>query len=116
MMNRTPHSEKRAFQRIPAVIDFHCFNIDCFGTITNLSANGMFIRSKKMSFPFESQFEICIPFNEGELKVRVKVKRITKSTDYYDGIAVELVNPSKNYLEFITKLRSGDKPRNSIHN
>ena len=112
MAKRTPYLEKRAFQRLPAVIEFHCFNIYCYGTITNLSAKGMFIKSKHMSFPFESQFEICIPFNKSELKVAVKVNRITKSDSYYDGIAVELVNPSQKYLEFITGLISRDKPWN----
>ena len=107
--------EKRAFERIPAVIDFHCFNMDCFGIITNISANGMFIKSNNMSFPFETKFKLCIPVKERKLNIKVRVNRITKSTGYYDGIAVELVNPSKKYLEFFTGIRSSDKPWNVIH-
>lgn len=116
MVHDTPHLEKRAFERIPAHVDFHCFNIDCFGTITNLSANGMFIRSQKMRFPFETQFEILIPLKGEELRVCARVRRITRSRSYYDGIGVELVNPSKNYLEFISRLRFYTAPDHSCHN
>ncbi len=104
-----PCLEKRACERIPARINFNCCNIDCFGTITNLSAKGMFIRSQKMSFPFESQFEICIPLKEEMLKICVKVNRLTKSIGYYDGIGVELLNPPQRYLEFVSKLHFGSK-------
>lgn len=105
MVQGVPHLEKRAFERIPARIDFHCFNIDCFGTITNISANGMFIRSQKMKFPFDAYFEILIPLKEEKLKVCARVKRVTRSRSYYDGMAVELVNPSRRYLEFVSRLR-----------
>ncbi|UCH79761.1 MAG: PilZ domain-containing protein [Nitrospiraceae bacterium] len=112
----SPHPEKRAHERIPALIDIHCFSIDCYGTITNLSVNGMFITSQKMSFPFDTKFEICIPLQEDELKVGVRVNRITKSTGYYDGVAVELVNPSEKYLQFISRLRASDRSLVSFHN
>jgi hypothetical protein len=116
MERRELQLEKRTFERIPAAIDFHCFNISSFGTITNLSANGMFIRSQKMSFPFSAYFEICIPVKEDELRVCARVNRITKTNGYYDGIAVELVNPSQKYFEFISKLRFYYKPDSSSRN
>lgn len=106
MLRRTHHLGNRACERIPARIDFSCCDIDCFGTITNISANGMFIRSQKMSFPFDSQFEICITLKEEVLKVCVKVNRITKSSGYYDGIGVELLNPTQKYLELVDSLKS----------
>jgi hypothetical protein len=96
--------EKRAFKRMPAIIECHCCNIECFGTITNLSANGMFIRSQKISFPLESQFEICIPLKEKILAVCVQVNRLTKSNSYYDGVGIELVDPSQEYLDFVSTL------------
>ncbi|KPK01157.1 MAG: hypothetical protein AMK71_06655 [Nitrospira bacterium SG8_35_4] len=116
MVNGVPHLEKRAFERIPARIDFHCFNIDSFGTITNLSANGMFIRSEKVNFPFASYFELSIPLQKQELKLCARVKRITKSRCYYDGMAVELVNPSRQYLEFISRLRFYTTTENACRN
>jgi len=96
--------EKRAPQRIPVRIEFHCCNIDCFGTIMNLSASGMFIKSKKIKFPIESQFEISIPLKDNLLSVHVKINRITNTNGYYDGIGIELVNPSRKYLDFISTL------------
>ena len=116
MVNGIPHLEKRAFERIPSRIDFHCFNIESFGTITNLSANGMFIRSQKMSFPFAAYFELSIPVKEEELKLCARVKRITRSRCYYDGMAVELVNPSRKYLEFLSRLRFYTTTDTSCHN
>lgn len=98
--------ERRCFKRIPVRIDFRCFQRDCFGTIVNLSENGMFINSNKIDFPFESQFTIFIPFKDESLNVRVKVNRLNKSHGYYDGIGVELVNPPQNYLNFVSYLRS----------
>ena len=111
-----PRLEKRVFDRIPAVIDFHCFNIYCFGTIINLSASGMFLRLQRMNFPFETQFEICIPLGKDELKFWVRVKRISKSDGYYDGVAVELLNPPKKYLKFITGLQSAETNPGSSQN
>ena len=112
----TIHLEKRAFSRIPALIDFHCFNIHCFGTITNISANGMFMKSQNMSFPFKSQFNIHIPVKNKGLDVHVKVVRITKSSRYYDGIGVKLLNPTEKYLEFISNLNFDNTSKKSIHN
>jgi hypothetical protein len=100
----TAHMEKRISGRIPIRIEIHCCNVHYFGTITNISANGMYIKSKQISFPLASQFEICIPLNGNELKVHVKISRITKSNGYYDGMGVEILNPSRNYFDFINCL------------
>lgn len=102
-------TERRASERIPAIIECHCCNIECFGTITNISENGMFIRSQKISFPLESSFEVCIPHNEEALNVRIKVNRLTKTNGYYDGIGVELVDPSGKYLEYVQSLKAAPK-------
>jgi len=100
-----PHRERRDSARIVALIECHCCNIECFGTIANISENGMFIRSEKISLPLESQFDICIPFKEEVLNVHVIINRMTKSKGYYDGIGVGIFNPSEKYLEFINQLR-----------
>ncbi len=103
------HMEKRTFHRIPADLEFHCFNINCFGTVTNISEKGMFIKSQRISFPLESQFEISIPAKEETLNVPVKVSRITKSNGFYDGIGVELMEPSQKYLKHVKRLRNALK-------
>lgn len=104
--------EKRAFQRLPVRIEFQCCNINCYGIIRNLSANGIFIESKKITFPLESQFEICFPLKTDPLNVRVKVNRITKSNGYYDGIGVEVLGKQKKYLELVCRLKVALKNRN----
>jgi hypothetical protein len=68
-----------------------------------MSANGMFIVSKKIRFPLESQFVICIPLKVRDLNVHVKINRITKSNGYYNGIGVEILDPPKKYLETVIK-------------
>ncbi len=104
--------EKRAFQRVPVRIEFQCCNIDCYGIITNLSANGIFIKSNKITFPLESQFELCIPLKKNPLNVRVKINRITKSSGYYDGIGVEVLGHPQKYLELVCRLKVSLKYRN----
>lgn len=103
--------KRRAFERIPASLEFHSLNVDYFGVVTDLSENGMFIKSQKISFPFKKQFEILIPINDNMLNVLVKVTRIIKSKRFYDGIGVELLKPSRNYLNLVRSLRSSQKLR-----
>ncbi len=100
--------QKRSFERIPASINvkFYCDNRDYSGTVKNLSENGMFISTQDMCFPFDTKFEVVIPLEEDVLNIPVKVSRITKTSDCYDGIAVELLSPPKDYLKFIKCLRS----------
>ena len=101
--------QRRNFKRIPSDIKiiFSCDKMDYCGTITNISENGMFINAHEMCFPFDSTFEVDINFDGKKLSVPVKVSRLTKTNNSYDGIAVELLNPSQNYLDFVEDLRSG---------
>ena len=96
--------EKRVFKRIPARIEFNCNNVDCYGTITNLSANGMFIKSQKIDFPLDPQLNVFIPLKDDVLNLRVKIKRITKLNGYYDGLGVKILNLPKKYLELLILL------------
>lgn len=97
--------EKRTFRRMPVELEFHCFNINNFGIVTNISEKGMFIKSQKIKFPLEMQFEIYISAKEETLNIPVRVKRITKSNGYYDGMGVELLEQPKKYLDIIKRLR-----------
>jgi hypothetical protein len=97
---------KRAFERVSAHLESRCFDIDNFGTVTNLSETGMFIESKKIRFPLDSEFEISFRLREEELHMPVRISRITKSNGYYDGIAVELLNCTSNYRKLLDRLRS----------
>ena len=108
--------KKRTFERIPADLDFHCFNKDTFGSVTNVSENGMFLESKHIKFPLEMKFSVSIPLNEETLNVLVKVNRITRSNGYYDGIGVELLEIPNNYLKCINRLRFALRNRKTPSN
>ncbi len=100
--------EKRAFERIPLNIGsrFHCEKMEYLGTIVNISKNGMFIKTEKIHFPFASHLDVIIHLKESVLTVPVRVIRMTKSGDVYDGLGVELLNPTEAYLSFVDSLAS----------
>ena len=102
---------KRAFDRTPADLELRCFDEDNFGTVKNLSENGMFITSKKIRFPLEAKFKIFFPFNGKKLRIPVKISRITKSNGYYDGIGVELLKPNPKYLTFVNELKESKQDK-----
>ncbi len=108
--------ERRTLKRIPADLEFHSFNINNFGTVTNISEKGMFIESQEINFPLEMQFEISISVKEETLNIPVKVNRITKSNGYYDGMGVELLEQPQKYLKHIKRLRLSLKNRSHLHN
>jgi hypothetical protein len=97
--------EKRAFERIPLNLHINhiCDDLLHTGTITNCSEKGMYI-STKVIFPCDPQFEILIPLKKDVLKVFVKITRLEKTGDVYDGMGVELLNPPQNYLDFVNSL------------
>jgi desulfoferrodoxin-like iron-binding protein len=94
--------DKRSSSRIPANLEIKlCLEDDInTGTLINLSRNGMLINTK-LCFPLKSQFEILLPAGDEILKVPVKVSRLLKKDTTYDGIGVELLDPSPKYLEFL---------------
>jgi hypothetical protein len=97
--------EKRDFKRIPAnlILRFPSINTFDSGTLTNLSANGMYIKTD-ICFPIRSRFAVLVQLKDEILKVPVKIVRIVKSGDFYEGMGVKIVNQSKKYLELLIKL------------
>ncbi len=96
---------RRFSDRINVNIDFYCHDLECFGTILNLSGNGMLISSKNINFPLESQFKMHIPLQKEEVEIDVKVIRLLKTNGYYDGMGIEFINPPDKYMAFVTDLR-----------
>ncbi|MEN8262760.1 MAG: PilZ domain-containing protein [Nitrospirota bacterium] len=104
--------EKRSVKRIPVCLDFKCCGIEFLGTITNLSEKGMFFISKKITFPLQNQFQISIQLNGKKLNLPVKIKRVTKTNGYYDGIGIEILEQPLKYLELVHWLRFAFENRN----
>jgi PilZ domain len=100
--------EKRAYKRIPVNMEvtFYCGSHVHNGTVMNISEKGMFISTKEMYFPVESQLEVAIPFNGETLSIPVSLRRMEMSPDSGDGIGVEFIGPSEKYYEFVDCLRS----------
>ncbi|RJQ51193.1 MAG: hypothetical protein C4526_10695 [Nitrospiraceae bacterium] len=94
--------EKRSSIRIPSNLKVKlCLEDDVnTGTLMNFSGNGMLINTR-VCFPLKSQFEILLPSGEEILKIPVKVKRLLKKGETYDGIGVELLDAPPKYLEFL---------------
>ncbi len=99
--------EKRTVERIPVNVEikFHCCDKVYYGTITNLSEKGMFISTMETCFPFDFQFEILISLKEKILHVPVNITRIILSPDSYDGLGIEIPNPSQDFLIFVDNHR-----------
>ncbi len=97
--------KKRAFERIPVNLKVEYLYGDetTYGTITNLSKNGMLVTTK-VCFPIHSKFEILFPLGDEVLNIPVKVSRVVKSGAFYDGMGVALLTPPKKYLEFVSRL------------
>jgi hypothetical protein len=99
---------KRASERVLSNIKvkFSCCHIDYDGVVTNISESGMFISTSGMNFPFESKLEILMSTGHRVLKIPIEVTRMIKSADLYDCIGVRLINPSQDYMEFVSNLHS----------
>ena len=74
--------DRRTHERLPVnlKVEFYCNHREYFGPVINLS--------------------------EDMVNIHVKVKRITKSGECYDGIGVALVEPSEKYRDYVSSLRS----------
>jgi len=84
---------------------FYCNDTDYSGTVINISEDGMFIRTRKVAFPFESNLVIFISRKERLLKVPVKVCRLTKTDNVFDGMGVQVIDAEPDYLKFVRSLK-----------
>lgn len=101
---------KRAYKRIPTDIKIRFFSgpKEYYGTVTNLTEKGMFI-STKVNFPLQPKLKIVIPWKREVLRVSALTRSFTRSGNNYNGIGVELLEPSREYLEFVNALRTATK-------
>ncbi|RJQ48245.1 MAG: PilZ domain-containing protein [Nitrospiraceae bacterium] len=103
--------ERRAYERLSAQLQARMFygNIVYTGTVTNLSESGMFVTTR-MNFPVDSMFIIVVFQNGQTFKIPVKVSRISKANHHAGaedtGIGVTLLNPPRDYLDFVGKCKA----------
>lgn len=104
--------ERRVCERLFAELQTRILYGDIIytGTVTNLSEEGMFIRTRA-HFPENTVFDVVVRQNGQTLKITVEVKRTAKPFAYNignqeHGIGVTLINPPHDYLEFVEKCRA----------
>ncbi|RJR15257.1 MAG: PilZ domain-containing protein [Nitrospiraceae bacterium] len=111
------YSRKRAYERIPVHIrtSFFYNNQSYAGTLKDLSLIGMYIEADQslpvkskadLLNPFKSYCVVHVPLRAGTLKVIVKIRRLVKVDNNLKSMGVELVNPSQDYLEFVSSIRN----------
>jgi hypothetical protein len=97
--------EKRTSGRIPKnlKVAFPCCNKLYAGTVTDLSESGMLINSD-VNLPIKSKFDILMSIKKEILKIPAIFVRLEKEGKKYKGMGVKLLNPPKQYLEFVGDL------------
>ncbi len=98
--------KKRACERIPAslVVKFIHDDSLCYGIVTDMSDNGMCIKSGNC-LPCDSKVTLQIPLKKGDLEIPVTVRRVVKSDGFYDIMGVELSKPTKRYLQIFNSFK-----------
>lgn len=99
--------EKRSFRRMTSKIDARLFHGNLFysGTVLNFSEQGMFLNSN-LCLPSDSLCLIMIRENSSLFNFLAKVKYAKRTDDYSRGMGIELLNPSKHYLDFVENFSS----------
>ncbi len=98
---------KRAFDRFPAFLNakLHYENNSHDVFILNLSQNGIFFISKEY-LSSGVNIEISISLYSKELKVPMKIVRISERDIIYFRFGAKLLNPSQKYIMFIEDRKS----------
>lgn len=95
---------RRSSYRIPSRIGVKFFfgSTLCRGTITNISKEGMHIKTD-VCLPSGSEVDLLIRLKEGSLCVPVKFSRVGSS---FTAAGAEVINPSREYLAFVDRVLS----------
>jgi hypothetical protein len=100
-------SERRSSNRIPVNIDARFFwgNMFYSGTITNLSENGMLIKTN-VDISCGESFIVLLSEEQDIPKLVARVKRIARENRISSSIGVEIISPSLEYAGFVEDLES----------
>ena len=106
---------KRPFHKIRSnlKIKFFSSNSFCAGTLTSLSEKGMLIETK-MTLPFDRIFDVVICLRERLIRVHVRFRKLIGDNKSYDIMAVDVLNPQKDYLEFINDISPSNNHKKNI--
>ncbi len=104
-LSKTKSYQKRSNERKPSSfhVKFQCSDLIYYGIVFNVSENGMCI-STGMCLPSDEVIKLLIPIKDGNMEVAVRVKWTLKTYDFYDNMGVELIKPSRKYLQLFKRL------------
>jgi hypothetical protein len=74
------------------------------GTVTNISEKSMCINTS-MPTLFNPTNEMLITLKEEDINIPVKITRIILEDSISDNMDVEVINPSREYLDFVDSFR-----------
>ncbi len=99
--------EKRTYKRIPIHLMVTVFNGGFIheGLMINISEGGIYFISRA-TLSSGLNIQIAIPFRQDFLKVPLKIKRIERTYNEYDGFAAELLKSSQDYIKFVRNRNS----------
>ncbi len=99
--------ERRALKRMPAGITIKLFYRSAFytGIVTDLSEKDMFISTIKCP-PFDAMLVITFHLQNQFIKVIARVRRTAEKRSDFNGIGVEILNSTQNYLKQVNAMRS----------
>lgn len=97
--------ERRAFERIPTSLPINVLLgiVHHHGFALNLSENGMYIKTG-MPLAAGLSFDVLLPSRE-DVKVPVRVSRIARSNDFYNGCGVVLLDQPRKYLDILSSFK-----------
>jgi len=102
--------DKRSHKRINAIVavrfssgsSYYSYGL---GTIIDISENGMRIETCKC-LASDTEAKLIVYGNNKVLSVPIKVTRVIKNNGFYDAMGIEVLNPPKDYKEFVNTLTS----------
>jgi hypothetical protein len=92
----------RDCKKAPVGIDviFFCCNSLYSGTVKAFSENCICLNTK-FCFPSNSMFELLVPFQRKVMDIHVRVSKFANINNLLDTMSVEVLNPSKEYTDFV---------------
>ena len=106
-MGKSNTLQKRSHERIPSSLVVKFFHNDSihYGIVMNISERGMFINTGKR-LPADSVIKLLILLKDKHLDVPVKVRWGEDIKGFYDHMGVEVVAPSREYLQLVKSIKN----------
>ncbi len=97
---------RRTSGRIPISLDviLQHGGKSCAGTVTNISESGMFIKIGDADFKENLECGVSISVEDGLLDVSCRIIRLVTTNGRNGGLGVMLVDPPRDYLDFVDNL------------